>query len=424
VHEAKDLKPATPGGKTETAIFLGRQPILDRQQRIVAYELLFRNGARNGATVTDHALATATVVANAFGEFGLVDALGHCRGFINVDADFLFSDVIELLPPDKVVLEILETVRVTQELVGRCRELHARGFSLALDDIVDLGDEYHDLLELIEVVKVELPALNRSQLERFVRHCKPLGLTLLAEKIDTPEQAKQCLDLGFDLFQGYYFARPAVLRGKKVDSSRLGMMRLLNLVIGDADGSELEAVFKGEPALSLNLLRLTNSVGNSPGVRITSLRHAITVLGQRPLQRWLQLLLFARPDTGTANPLLVLAATRGRLMELMGGRLRPRDTGFADRAFMTGILSLTPALFEADIVTVISPLNLPPEVLGALLEKTGELGCLLDLTEQLERGNFDGTYADLTILPALNIGILNHCQAEALAWANRLADNV
>jgi EAL and modified HD-GYP domain-containing signal transduction protein len=299
--------PADPQ-QQESQIFLGRQPILNRNQDLVAYELLFRSGQQNFASFTDGVQATATVIVNAFTEMSLGEVLGHCRGFINVDENFLLSDVLELLPPQSVVLEILETVVPTPEVVARCRELKALGFTLALDDVIQLGPEYDELLELVSIIKVDLQPLSVPALEALVRQAKPLKKFLLAEKVDSQEQMQHCLDLGFDLFQGYYFAKPTVMTGKRLSPSHLSLMKLLGLVLADAEIHRLESAFKPEPGLTMNMLRLANSVGMGLTSRITSLKHALIVMGQRQLQRWLQLLLFAAGKTETGrNPLLQLA---------------------------------------------------------------------------------------------------------------------
>ncbi len=176
-------------------LYLGRQPILDRDQRLYAYELLFRNGSTNAAEVTDGVQATATVIANAFAELGVEAALGDCRGFINVDEQFLFSDLLELLPRQSVVLEILETVPPTPAVIERCKALKAAGFTLALDDVIQLEPQYAELLAQIDVVKVDIQPLSRIQLMQLAMKLKPTGKLLLAEKVDSREQMEQCLKL-------------------------------------------------------------------------------------------------------------------------------------------------------------------------------------------------------------------------------------
>ncbi len=403
-------------------LFLGRQPILDREQRLFAYELLFRDGSRNAADVTDGVQATARVIANAFTELGVGDALGSCRGFINVDEAFLFSDLLELLPRQSVVLEVLETVPPTPAVIERCMALKAAGFTLALDDVIQLEPEFAELLALVEIVKVDIQPLSRVQLMQLVAKLKPLGKVLLAEKVDSREQMDQCLKLGFSLFQGYFFARPTVIAGKKLDHSQLALMKLMGLLLGDADVAELESAFKPQPGLTMNLLRMTNSVGAGTTVRITSLRHAITVLGRRQLQRWLQLLLFAAgKEQGTASPLLQMAATRGRLMELLVADMRPADAALADQAFMVGIMSLMPALIGLPIADIVVPLGVPGAVREALCEHGGQLGHLLRLAESSELGEPLEVGRCLEALPGITLSQLSSRMLQALLWANGIA---
>lgn len=401
-------------------VFLGRQPILDRDQQLVAYELLFRSGQQNFASFGDGRTATATVIRNLFSELSIGDVLGKFRGYINMDEDMLFSDTIELLPTESVVIEILETVPPTPEVAARCAELKARGFMLALDDVVQLGPTFLPLLPYIDVVKVDLKDTEPALLPELVSTVRQLGKKILAEKVDSREQMQHCHDLGFDLFQGYYFAKPVILQGKKLDHSQMALLRLMNLLIGDAENNELEAVFKQEPGLTINLLRLTNSVASGLPVKITSLRHAITLLGRRQLQRWLQLLLYTASTANGINPLLQLAATRGRLMELLADKVAPGDKGFADNAFMAGILSLTPTLLHQSITDIVAGLTLNRDVVAALCEHSGRHGDLLRITELLEDDQLDEIESILPRLPGLQADSINRRLAQALSWANNI----
>ena len=405
-------------------IFLGRQPILGREQQLLAYELLFREGpifTSNRAEIIDPSQATATVIANAFTELSANETLGPYRGYINVDQEFLFNDLIEALPPKVVVLEILETVRPTPEVIARCRQLCEKGFSLAIDDVVDVDEAYRPLLELAEIIKVDVLGLDATRLTELVRQLKPFGKKLLAEKVESAEQVNLCKTLGFELFQGYYFAKPAIIVGKKLNPSQIALLRLLGLVMQDAETSEIENAFKVEPGLTVNLLRLTNSVGSGLTTRITSLRHAITILGRRQLQRWLQLLIYTNPKGGRSdNPLLQLAATRGRLMELLAERVTPRNREFTDQGFMVGIMSLMPALLGVAIEEILAQLPVAPRVQMALVDRTGLHGQLLQVVEATEQTDPTILEEALQRVPGIDLDFLEECLTQALFWANNL----
>ena len=408
---------------TSEEIFIGRQPIIDRHQQLFAYELLFRSSRqKNSAEVLDDLSATANVIMHAFADLGIEAALGSYKGFINCDESLLISDMLEALPSEKIVLEVLETVEVTPAIVERCKELKARGFTIALDDFIKYEDKYKPLLDVIEIVKVDILPLDQAALAEATRALKKWPLTLLAEKVDSQEQAAFCGKLGYDLFQGYYFAKPTIIAGKKLNLSQMALLQLLGLVLADGEVPEMEKVLKREPGLTMNLLRLTNSVATGVRTKVTSMRHAIQVLGMRQLQRWLQLLLYTNPAGGSsvASPLLQLAATRGRLMELMGAKLRPGDRKFEDHAFMTGIMSLMPTLMGTPIEEILRTVNFGDDVREALESNGGTLGTMLSLTEALE-GNDIQLCHDLTEkLSGIDAGVVNACLTQALTWANNI----
>lgn len=401
--------------------FLGRQPILNREQSVVAYELLFRSsGAATAANVTDDLSATANVILQAFSGLGIDMVLSSHQGFINISGDLLMSEMVELLPRERVVLELLETVEITPQVVERCKELKAKGFSLALDDFL-FNDVYLPLFSVVDIIKIDLTILKPGELEVYVNRLRHWPVRLLAEKIDSPEQAKHCLDLGFELFQGYYFAKPSILSGRRTDPARIALLRLLGLVLSDADVADLEQVFKHDPGLTYNLLRLVNSVGMGMQQKITSLRHAIVVLGRSQLQRWLQLLLFAHHGEGNLHdPLLQLAATRGKLMELLARHIAPRDRELEDQAFMAGIMSLLDTLLAMKMEDVMGQLSLPEKVRAAVLGREGVLGDLLRMGEMLEHNDYDAAMGLLPRYPALRLSDLTRSQIEALSWACNL----
>ena len=406
-------------------LFLGRQPILGREQQLFAYELFFRDGliaTGNRAEILDPTHATATVIANAFAELSNNDVLGPYRAFINVGLDILFGDLIEALPQHLVALEILESVKPTPEVLARCQQLHDLGFMLAVDDVIEVNESSRPLLALADIIKVDIQNMEADRLRAVVEQLKPFGKKLLAEKVETVEQLSLCQSLGFDLFQGYFFAKPTLIVGKKLNPSQLVLVRLLGLVFEDADTTAIEAAFKTEPGLTVNMLRLTNSVACGLSINITSLRHAITILGRRQLQRWLQLLIFTTPKGGTqgVNPLLQLAATRGRVMELLAERVVPRNREFADHSFMVGIMSLMPTLLGIQMADILGQLPVALRVKQALMDYAGQHGLMLRLVEATEQPDPGALEEPLSHLSAINADFLGACLTQGLAWANGL----
>lgn len=404
-----------------TDIFLARQPILDRDQRIVAYELLFRTGNTAGVTITDDMHATASVIHHAFSEMGVQAVLGAQQGYINVSAEMLQSDWVELLPHTHVVLELLESIDLTDAVVARCDALRQQGFSLALDDFV-YDDRYLPMLALVDIVKVDVLLHDRDALRATVAQLRRWPLKLLAEKVDNAEQAAYCHELGFDLFQGYYFARPLVLTARRADPSQLALAQLLGLLLNDAETAQIEQVFKQHPNLTYNLMRLVNSVASGTRRTIGSVSQAILVLGRRQLQRWLQLLLFTlQAGSAYPSPLLLLAATRGKLMELLAAR-QARPVDYCDEAFMAGILSLIDTLIDKPLTEIVAELNVGARIAAALLRREGELGTLLQLVESVEHPDLDRTLALLAASGPLTPADLTAAEIEAMSWANQIAE--
>jgi EAL and modified HD-GYP domain-containing signal transduction protein len=405
-------------------LFLGRQPILDRRQNLAAFELLFRSGHFNGAQVEDDVFASATVINHAFSELGVEAVLGKHTGFINLSAPLIMSEVIELLPRNKVVLEILETVRVSDPLVQRCHELKQAGFTLALDDFTGHEHEFKPLLDIVDIVKVDVQHMDDATLCQTTHRLQQLGVRLLAEKVDTRAQADRCLALGYELFQGYYFARPSIITGKRLGHAETALMRLLGLVLTEAGTPEIEAVFEHNPDLGLNLMKLVSSADGTR--RTDSLRSAIGVLGRKQVHRWLQLLLFtlsSAPAAEFPSPLLILAATRGKLMELIARALQRADPDFQDQAFMTGILSLVNALLGMPMAEILGSMPVDEDVRSALIQRRGRLGAMLLLVEALEEADLLEIEKALEAVPGLEHGQVIGLQVEAMAWANSIGES-
>lgn len=400
-------------GKQEK-FFLGRQPILNRCQEIVGFELLFRAADENFAKFDSYSQASASVITSALATFGIQEVLGGKLGFINVHLDLLLSEMLELLPTEQTVLELLEFIKLDETVVERCRELKEMGFQLALDDHV-FSQENADIYRVVNVVKIDILETDMDQLPEIVRELRRWPVRILAEKVETVQQFEACFSMGFDLFQGYFFERPVVLNKKKIDVSGLAMLKLLQQLTLDATLMEIEQTFKENPSLSYNLLRLVNSVAMGMREKIKTLRHAIVMLGTNHLRRWVQLSLFAGNDSrGINHPLLEMAAVRGRLMEIL---LQQKGvTGeHAEAAFMTGILSLLDVLFEIPMDEIIASLNLTDEVSGALLERKGQLGQMLSLVEKVEATDFDAV-TSLLDQSRVTLDQLLSAQLEAFNW--------
>lgn len=401
--------------------YLARQPVLDRNQALYGYELLFRGSAQEPARFVSGLAASASVIHHA-SQLGLPRAIGDAHAFLNVDADVLGSDIFAFLPRERTVLELVESVEPTDDVVRRIGELAAHGFRFAAEASAH-GSALSRLLPVIDFVKMDLRALPAVTLLSLAPRLRTTGKRLVAEKVESHTEYRTCLDIGFDYFQGYYFAKPSVLSSRKLSPSQATVLDLMQLVTSDADNIEIERLVKREVTIGLNLLRLVNTPALGNGRRVESISQALTLLGRRQLQRWLQILLYAEPDVRghSQSPLLMLATTRARLMELLAQRLRPAQKNVADVAFTVGMMSLMDTLFCMPMMDIVEQVPVIDEVRNALLKRSGFFGELLELAESLERmdDQSDDVLANLSAL-ALDGDDLGELEVSAFEWSDKV----
>ncbi|MBT1072701.1 EAL and HDOD domain-containing protein [Pelotalea chapellei] len=403
--------------------FLGRQPVLNCKREIVGYELLFRSTYRNAATITNHDVASASVISSILAGFGLGDVLGDKMAFINVNQSLFFSELLEVLPHGQTILELLELVTMDDKLRSRCIELKRMGFRLSLDDHI-YAPELEEFYKLVDIVKLDILAIPPEQLAEMVGKLLRSPIQLVAEKVETAAQFEACRKMGFHLFQGFFFQRPEMLRRDCLEPAELEMLQLLDRLRDNPQTAEIEEIFRRSPSLSFHLLKLVNSVNMGLRQKIKSLRHAITLVGLDKLRHWIHLALFATVDShnrGLNNPLLEMAAVRGRLMErLVKQHHNPDNHDLTEAAFMTGIFSLFDVLFNVSMEEVINGLNLATEINDALLKRQGHLGQLLLLAEMVEQANFAEVERLLTAID-IPVEVLIDSQMDAFNWRGMVA---
>lgn len=376
-----------------SSVLLGRQPIMNRSGAIVAYELLFRGGPANAALIADDQSATDQVILNAISQFGVAGALGPHRGFVNIGRASLGSETVLLLEPERFTLEILENVEIDSEVEAECRRLREAGFQIALDDVISIDRIPARVLELVDIVKIDLRSVVMAELPPLIRRSHEAGCTVLAEKVESVEEYRQILALGADLFQGYFFARPEVLRQNQMSASQSALLKLNSVLAADPKLSDLQLEVKRNPVLLAQLMKFAGSASASGRSDLT-VGDAIARVGTRQLARLAQLLLFAGDSRNQLedNPLLQLVNTRACFMELMAQESRPDDDAFADAAFQTGIFSLMHVVTGQSSEAMLAQIALSPRVESAILAFEGPLGDLLLMARFME--GFDPTESD------------------------------
>jgi EAL and modified HD-GYP domain-containing signal transduction protein len=386
--------------------FIGRQPILDIDQQIIAYELLFRHSAdASKAVIEDDVRSCAHVLVNTLNDMGAQWLLGDKLAFININAEVLQGDFLELLPG----------LAVDEALIQRIDALRVQGFQISLSTLEDIG--LQSLISHADYVKLDLLKLGLDKALALFAKIKGRPLKAIAEKVETRHDYEACKKAGFKLFQGFYFAHPETLTAKVIHPAYAVVLDILNQVSRKAEIKDIEACFKRDVALSFKLLRYINSVGFGLSSEIQSIRHAITILGYNQLYRWLTLLMVTAGENSTPPALMKTAITRGRLTELLGQDYFEKAE--RDNLFIIGVFSLLDAMLEMSMDQALDKLNLPDEVTEALLKREGMYGPFLKLAEACEGAETEKIRQIAESL-VMDPGKVNKCHIDALAWTEGL----
>lgn len=415
------------------SIFVGRQPILDKNRHTYGHELLFHDISLPQPNKNDPWVASADTIIQGFNDFHVHTVLSRQATFIRADHDLIMNELSDNLGKTHVVFEIVPNVRIDEALLNRCKELKAKGIWMCLTDFVDPDEGRNALIEIADMIKIDFSAIQEKKtLPRMIANIKAckLSLKFIAYNVNTPEESNYAFGAGFNYAQGYYFSRPMHALAKREEiASKPVLLRLITLVLGDASNQEIEYAFKQNPEITKNLIDLVNSIATGLNTRITTIDQALLVLGRKLLQRWLQLLLFMHGRApGGANPLLQLAAMRGRLMENLAthspsDRNRDEMLEFADHAFMTGVLSLIDVLINAPIQDIMGELTVPKDIKNALLGYQGELGEMLAQVIMTEKNDFLMFNKFRESFPNVDYRKLSNLEMQALAWAINVGIN-
>lgn len=396
-----------------------RQAIVDKQRAIFGYELFDRSLAPNTHTAASDAALLFNVLSHADCEV----LMQRKTIFINCTHQTLASGHLELVEPDRVVLEIPPLSAPTEEDLDThlqtLTEIQRRGFRLAFSYIV-LTPQYASWLALAAFIKIDLSQFTPGAVTSIAQLAqKKSNARLIAEKVETAEQHELAMSLGITLFQGYWFARPVLVSGQTLRPAQAAIIQLINLVRAQAATSEIEEVLKRDPTLSFNLLRFINSSGFGLSCEITSFRHAVMILGLKKLFRWAALLMTTSRG-GNASPAVgTQAVVRGRLMELLAAELLPPEE--CDNAFVVGVFSMLDAMLGMPLDKALESISLPESVTTALLHNTGVLAPFLALTKACESED-DAVFAQTSEALHLTNQQVNWAHLQALTWAETLAD--
>ncbi len=397
---------------------MARQPIYDRRVNIVAYELLFREIGKNEANVKDGDAATSEILIDAFTQWDIREIVGNTKAFVN----FTKSLIGKPPPFDKnlLVIELLEDVPIDDEVVANLKNLSEQGYTIALDDFVHT-EQANKILPFADIVKIDLLQLSNQQLQQHVALLKPYRVKLLAEKVETHEEFQNCVELGFDYFQGYFLCKPEVISNKKIPASKLAVLDLVQkLQKPDVEIRELETVVCSDPVLSFKILKLVNAASYAKVAKIESIDRAINYLGLDTL-RSLASLLALSSLSDKPNALKTQSCIRAKLCELIGAKISPLQ---ASSYFSVGLLSTLDAFFDKPLTEIVKQLTLHEDIETAILCHGGALGKVLEIACQLQAAEFDKIDWGFLEQHHIDAAQLNQINKNSIDWFAGIRTNL
>jgi c-di-GMP-related signal transduction protein len=400
-------------------VFVARQPIFDRTRQLYAYELLFRSDdVHNEFDNTESGSATKQVIANSLLSIGLENVACGKKVFLNFDHGLLMGGLHSVLPRETTVLEILESVEPNEELIAACRDLTEQGYTFALDDFV--GDpRFEPLTEIAKLIKVDMRTTTKPEQERLLRTYQPLGVAMVAEKVETHEEFEWAKKAGYDYFQGYFFARPAVLRGHQIPAGKVNCLRLLReMQFADLNFEKLREIISADLSLSYTLLRFVNSALFARVGEIQSIAHSLAVLGEEAIRHWAALAALPILAKDKPGELVTHSLVRARFTERLAQLANVSEHG---QGFLVGLFSLLDALMDVPLEEALRQAGVGPAISGALLGTEGQdspLRNVYTLVCYYEAGDWKAVSVAASKL-AIQPKCIGEAYSESTLWAQQ-----
>lgn len=402
----------------EADIHVARQPIFDVNLNVFGYELLFRSSFMNSYDGTDGDQATLDVITNSFLLIGIDTLTDGKKAFINFTENSLKNNIPTMLPKEVVAIEILEDVIPDEEIIRACQNLKKKGYLLILDDFV-FNPDYLPLIQLADIIKVDFRTTSHQERRQLIEQIRNYPVKLLAEKVETPKEFQDALHMGFSYFQGYFFCKPCVLSGKNLSGYKTNYLRILQEINKpDLDLKKIEFIIRQDVSLSYKLLKFINSCLFGFKTTITSLQHALTLLGQKELTKWASLIALKKVADDKPGELILNSLIRARFAEKLAAKKMCQQR--VSDAFLMGMFSHIDVLLDRPLSEILEEIPLDEEIKQALLEKEhNEFFVLYQLIQTYEKGNWDDFSTYVKEL-AINEHDVLKAYRESLIWAHNL----
>lgn len=365
---------------------MARQPILDRKEKIFAYELLFREGNQNSCKIADGDRATKDVISNSFITIGMDTLTGGKRGFINFTQNLLKSQIVYSLPKEHLGIEVLENVEPDQDLIAACKRLKEAGYLIILDDFV-FEPRLWSLIDLASIIKVDFLRTNTYERRSIIKRIGTQKVKFLAEKVESRADFEQALQMGYSYFQGYYFCKPVIISRKSIPLYKHNLLRLMvELNNPETDFEIITTLIKGDLSLTYSLLKFINSSAYGFNTKINSIKQALVLLGLSEVRKWASIIILQNLGQDKPNELIVNSIVRATFGEALANKTVYKE--YAANVFLMGIFSLIDAFLDRPLSAVLAELPLTNDIKGALLGEDNQMRTILDLILAYEKADW------------------------------------
>lgn len=379
-----------------TNVYLGRQPILDANGELDSYEILYRDGHEEKKGVSSR-FVSASVINTILNKFGTKEILGERKAFVKIDEKFLMNDLIFTIPKEFFIFSIVY-LDINERVIERFEQLKEKGYELAINDVVvnkDSLDKYANVLDTLSYIKINFDEKFRedSSIQGIIQAFKANGIKVVATKIETDDEYALAYNLGCDLFQGYFFAKPKIFENTTYDASHANILRLYTLLMEDTNIDEITAEFENNHELTIQLLRYINSGAFHFRNKISSIHHVLTLVGRIPLAQWLMLMIYSKSVSRSdkPSPLMLMVKNRTEMMECVLKKIKPDvKSNTLGQAYFVGVLSLIDTVFGKELETILDDMHVDDVVKSALLDDGGILGDIYALIRDIESFHIQG----------------------------------